>query len=112
MSAAARGFEGQPLELRFGGVAGECVSLFAARQPAFLPLPANQGVYAVGLPLVLGGVVLGPLPAGGILTVPLVVPELGLGIDAADLSLQPAFLTSAGAVLGPSRVVTFIDPAA
>jgi hypothetical protein len=106
-------FEGSATTFEFGEAApSEPVLLFGSLDPGFLPKAAHHGVFGLGPALLLPGTFVGTIDIGGYLSVPISVPDVP-GVGALDLHLQPVYLTlPSGPLLGPSRVLTIIDPAA
>ncbi|MCB9899607.1 MAG: hypothetical protein H6825_16490, partial [Planctomycetes bacterium] len=103
--------EGQLLTLDFAGEPGDALLLFAGIFGGHVNMIGHQGVFLIAPPLVLPGVFVGVLPAGGLVAAPLVVPEMGPGIEGLDLHLQAVFDDGTTALLGPARVVTLLDAA-
>ena len=75
-----------------------------------LYLQNNYGVLLTTLPILLGPLPLGTLPPSGELAVPLVIPEMGAGIDAVPLVIQGALLPPGGGFrLSSAKVATLLD---
>lgn len=106
-------FEGASTTFEFGeATPGDPVLLFGSLDPGFLPKALHHGVFGLGSTLLLPGTFVGSIDIGGHLSVPLTIPDVP-GVGALDLHLQPVFVTvPSGPLLGPSRVLTIIDPAA
>jgi hypothetical protein len=91
--------EGHTLGLQYDGVAGDLVGLFVSLAPGAQPLPGKQGDFDLGAPL-LGPFLVGPVGAGGSLSLGFSVPNLGLLPNDAVLIYAQAFVKPAsGATL-------------
>lgn len=92
------------------GSPGDSVLLFRSVDTDFQHLPGQGGVAHVGLPDVASGHFLGVVPADGIFTVPVSLPPLPAGLEAATLYLQTLSIESGGrAILGSLASLTIYD---
>lgn len=80
--------EGEAFTLSLTGAPGDVASLVASLAPGKVPQKSLGGVLTLGLPLLLGPLPLGAIPASGTLEIPVVLPELGPGLEAVPLFLQ------------------------
>jgi hypothetical protein len=99
--------EGQTLGLSFSGAPGELALVLAGTpsNAAFSGLP-YLAPQLIGAPLQL--LVAGSVPASGVLGLALTIAELGVGIEALGLHMQPAFidtLAQSGQLGTPSHIV-------
>jgi len=115
-SATYRGFdvpspvrEGAAAVLTFTGEPGDSLLLFGSLASNHIALPGHQGSFLVGFPLLLSGITLGSIPAAGTMQLLVPITDLGAGIEALPLSLQPAFVDMNGAWLGPVEMPVLLD---
>lgn len=101
--------EGAAAVLTFTGEPGDAVLLFGALASSHTALPGHGGDFLVGFPLLLTAITLGSIPASGTLQLLVPITDLGVGIDALTLSLQPAFVDVNGAWLGPVEMPVLVD---
>jgi len=101
--------EGAAAVLTLTGEPGDAVLLFGSLASGHTALPGRAGDFLVGFPLLLTGITLGSLPPSGTTQLLLPITDLGPGIDALALSLQPAFLDMNGAWLGPVEMPVLVD---
>ena len=111
MSASSPAREGQFSTLNISGVPGDQVFLWASIDSSHLPLIGKQGVFLLGLPALLSHIPLGVLPVGGAFAAPLLIPELGPGIEAISVHLQLVVIGGSSALLGSLSTVTLVDQA-
>ncbi|HKB16515.1 MAG TPA: hypothetical protein VKF62_10635, partial [Planctomycetota bacterium] len=83
----------QSVVLTFAGPPGDLLVLLFS--PAYIPLflPSCSGTLLPASPL---AIFQGAVPASGVLTVTVPVPELGVGFEGAILFTQANFITPAG----------------
>jgi len=102
--------EGQSTTIAFGGVPGEIVGLWFSPAPAPPKLLlAFEGMFALSA-VGLQGFVLGAIPAGGTLSMPVVVPTLPAALQSVTVWCQSTFdgpLTHA--VISPTSALVLLD---
>jgi hypothetical protein len=101
--------EGGTLTVSVTGEVGDTVLLFAGLSGAQYPFAKFQGVFLLDFPLVLESVPVGVIPGSGSLDIPLVIPDLGPGLEAVDVHVQIVVDDGAGVLIGPAQVTTLLD---
>jgi hypothetical protein len=97
-----------PITVR--GQPGDHAYLFVSRGTAFNAIPSWHGVVLTQNANPPRSVILGTIPASGVLNANLTIPDLGPGVLARDLFLQAYRLDAAGsATLGNLAVVSVLD---
>lgn len=71
--------EGTPSHLTLTGTPGESVFLWFSRSTTFVPLPSWRGIVLTSLATPARAMVLGPIPASGVLEHDVTWPDLGAG---------------------------------
>lgn len=99
--------EGETLQVTVQGAPGTPVLLLAAPFSGHVDIGAVDGPLLVGFPALL--VALGPLPAGGSLTLSSPVPELGPGVEAAAVTLQALGGAPGGLLAGGASTLVLLD---
>jgi hypothetical protein len=103
--------EAGTLTVSVTGEVGDTVLLFAGLSGAQYPFAKFQGVFLLDFPLVIESVPVGVIPGSGSLDIPLVIPELGPGLEAVDVHVQIVVDDGAGVLIGPAQVTTLLDGA-
>ena len=95
---------GQPLTLEFTGAPGDLAWVFAGLAPAGIPAPQFKGALLVGEPSLL--LLLGSLPASGVLTLTAPAASFPPALDSLQVAVQAAFAAGGGAILSdPARLI-------
>ena len=90
--------------LTFYGQPGDEVYLRMSRQTAFRDMPSWKGVLLTNNPHPEYIAIIGTIPASGVLSTTLDVPDMGVGVSAQSLFLQAQFKNTDGAIwLGELR---------
>lgn len=103
--------EGDDLVLDLTGEPSDVVLLFAALGAGHQPYAVHHGVFLLGGPLLIVGLPVATVPAGGASSVELRIPELGPGVQALDVHVQAAFHDGSAVLLGGAVVATLLDDA-
>lgn len=111
MSASSPAREGDLSAVAITATPGDQAFLWASLNPSHLPLIGKQGVFLLGLPALLTQLPLGAVPAAGSLSTPLLIPELGPGIEGISVHLQLVVIGDSTALIGPLSTLTLIDSA-
>lgn len=100
---------GQVVLFRASGAAGTEVRLFASTEPKFFYLPTWRGVLVPRVPAADTGMIMGVIPASGVLDVNYVVPPLASGVTSRNLFVQAYRIDATGGyALSNARCVTVV----
>jgi hypothetical protein len=100
--------EGESGTLELGGLPGESTLIFASLQHHQLPFIGHQGFLMLKPDTLLGPFAIGP---PGNADVPFLAPVFGPGFQVLHLHVQAVYIGTGSALLGPARVLTFLDDA-
>jgi hypothetical protein len=101
--------EGESLSLSFSGAPGDVAMLMLHVTPNVFVLNNFGGALLLDLPLLLGPLTFGAIPASGTLSASVPIPELGPGIDALPVLLQALVNEAAGLRLGGAAAIVMLD---
>lgn len=101
--------EGQIFTLSFQGEPGDLVLVVAGLQAEQHYQQHHYGVLLMKFPILLGPLGLGAIGPTGSLDVPVLVPDLGPGLEGVSVLAQGAMITAGGVRLASAAAVTFVD---